>query len=175
MKQSILETKRTFLRPFTLNDATNLYHLNFDQEVLKYTGDVPFENIEAARQFIENYDQYEKYGFGRWAVISKENQDFFGWCGLKYSPEIDEYDLGFRFFKKYWNMGYASETAKACLEIGLNKFKISLILGRAMKNNPSSIRVLEKIGMTYFKNFDFNGKEGVIYQITNSVPDTSVK
>ena len=43
---------------------------------------------------------YEKYDFGRWAVIDKENDAFLGWCGLKFTPELAEYDIGFRFFKK---------------------------------------------------------------------------
>ena len=44
---------------------------------------------------------------------------FLGWCGLKYSPDPGEYDIGFRLFRDYWNRGYATEAATACPEIGI--------------------------------------------------------
>ena len=160
----ILETERTKIRPLTPKDAEHFYMLNQDPEVLKYTGDNPFETVEAAKEFLVQYDQYEKYGVGRWAVINKENEEFLGWCGLKFTEKLNEYDIGFRFFRKHWNNGYATESAKACVELGLNKFKFPEIIGRAMKDNLASIRVLEKIGLVYDRNFDFEGYEGVIYK-----------
>ena len=86
---------------------------------------------------------------------NKENDEFLGWCGLKFTEKLNEYDIGFRFFKKYWNKGYATESAKSCINYGINKLKMTEILGRAMKDNIASIKVLEKIGLQYKKNFDF--------------------
>ncbi len=161
----ILETDRLYLRELTLDDATNMFHLNSDVEVLKFTGDVPFPSVKSAKIFLKNYNHYKKYGFGRWAVVQKSDHKFIGWCGLKYSPNLDEYDIGFRFFKKYWNKGFATESAKACIDFGFQNLNLKIILGRAKKENRSSIRVLEKIGLTYLKPFDFEGEEGVIYAI----------
>ncbi len=164
-KNITLETERTIMRIFTSSDAAYFYDLNLDPEVIKYTGDKPFKNQQEARTFLINYDQYEKYGVGRLAVIDKASSRFIGWCGLKYSPEKDEYDIGFRFFREYWNKGYATETAKRCLEFGLNDLSLSRIVGRAMKANIASIKVLEKTGMIYKEDFDFEGNEGVIYEL----------
>ncbi|MBI3235835.1 MAG: GNAT family N-acetyltransferase [Bacteroidetes bacterium] len=161
----ILETNRLYLREITPDDAEQAYLLNLDPEVLQYTGDDPFGSIEEARTFLENYDHYTKYGFGRWGVINKENEEFLGWCGLKYTPELDEHDIGYRFAKKHWNKGYATEAAKACIDLGFTQFKLKTIVGRAMKENIGSIRVLQKIGLTFVRNFDFDGHEGVIYHI----------
>ena len=163
----ILETKRFYLRRLSINDAENFYHLNANLEVLKYTGDLPFENITKAASFLATYDHYQKYGFGRWAVIHKTNDLFLGWCGLKYTPTTNEYDIGFRFFKKYWNKGYATESAKACIDLGFNTYKMPEIVGRCMKANIGSIKVLEKIGLSYCKPYDFEGKEGLLYKIKN--------
>lgn len=164
-KKIILETERLFLREISVEDAENAYLLNIDPDVIKYTGDGPFESVEEAGIFLKNYDHYKKYGFGRWGVILKNNNEFLGWCGLKYTPEDDEYDVGFRFFKKHWNKGYATESATACLEIGNNKFGMKTIVGRAMKENTASIRVLNKIGLTYYKDSTCGGEESVIYKI----------
>jgi [ribosomal protein S5]-alanine N-acetyltransferase len=163
--KTILETKRCYLRELTVDDAQAFYDLNDDPEVVKYTGDKAFGNVAEARSFLQNYHQYESYGYGRWAVIDKGNGDFLGWCGLKYSPGLDEVDLGFRFFRKYWNRGYATETAKACIEYGFNVLKLEKIVGRAMEANVGSVKVLEKIGMEFVGRFDFELHPGVLYKI----------
>ena len=147
----IIETDRTIMRKLTKEDAEDFYALNLDEEVLKYTGDKPFENIQASIDFLTNYDQYEKYGVGRLAVIEKTSNKFIGWCGLKYSQDKSEYDIGFRFQRNYWNKGFATETAKKCLEFGFTKLRIEKVVGRAMKENIGSIKVLEKTGMTFTK------------------------
>lgn len=161
----ILESERLYLRELTLTDTENFYLLNKDPEVIRHTGDVSFKSQNDAELFLKEYDHYRKYGHGRWAVINKVNETFIGWCGLKYTPEIDEYDIGFRFFKSEWNKGFATESAKACIIFGFKNFKINEIVGRAMKENIGSVRVLEKIGLRLDKDFDFDGEEGVIYKV----------
>ncbi|WP_226994369.1 GNAT family N-acetyltransferase [Myxococcus hansupus] len=160
----MLNTPRILLRELTLADAESLYRLNADPEVIRYTGDAAFADVEAAKEFLKSYDHYEKYGFGRWAVIRKEDGEFLGWCGIKYTPEVDEYDVGFRFFKKCWGGGYATEAAKVSLDYGLNELRIKTLVGRTMKANTASVRVLEKLGMTYWKSMDFHGGEWVVYK-----------
>ena len=162
--RNILETERLYLRELNINDAEYFYRLNLDKEVLKYTGDKPFEDLKSAKSFLENYMPYEKNGCGRWAVRNKENEEFLGWCGIKFTEKPNEYDIGFRFFRKYWNKGYATESAKACVDYGLNKLQLPEIVGRAMKENKASIRVLEKIGLEYVRDFNFDGNLGVIYK-----------
>ncbi|MDI9257204.1 GNAT family N-acetyltransferase [Flavobacterium sedimenticola] len=163
--KTIIETKRCYLREFSVDDAQHFYDLNTDKEVIKYTGDVAFQNVQEARSFLENYHQYQQYGYGRWAVIHKETGEFLGWCGLKFSPDDNETDLGFRFFRKYWNQGYATETAKACIDYGFNELQLIKIVGRAMEANTASIRVLEKVGMSFVGKFEFDLHDGVLYQI----------
>ncbi|WP_343636416.1 GNAT family N-acetyltransferase [Fluviicola sp.] len=159
----ILETPRLYLREMTPDDAENAYLLNSDPEVLRYTGDDPFESIEEARTFLENYESYRKYGFGRWAMILKETGEYLGWCGLKYTPELDEFDIGYRLMKKFWGKGYATEAAGACLELGFGQLGMETIVGRAMPENGASVCVLEKIGLTYLENRMTEGTEEVIY------------
>ncbi|MFP9113680.1 GNAT family N-acetyltransferase [Flavobacterium sp. RHBU_3] len=162
----ITQTPRLLLRNLTETDAQHFYELNLDPDVLQYTGDSVFESVEAARVFLTNYQNvYKKYGFGRWAVIRKEDNAFLGWCGLKYSEDTKEHDLGFRFFKKYWGNGYATEAALASVQWGFTQPAITEIVGRAMEANSASIRVLEKCGMKLRNFFDFEGEDGVVYSI----------
>jgi ribosomal-protein-alanine N-acetyltransferase len=162
---SIIETSRFYLREFKPSDAENLYRLNRDPEVMKYTGDLPFDSVEAAARFLRHYRHYRKYGYGRWAVIQKSDEAFMGWCGLKFTAGLDEIDIGFRFLRSTWNRGIATESAAGCIRYGFESLGLDRILGRAMKDNPASVSVLENIGLQFLKDFDFDGHDGVIYYI----------
>jgi len=163
-----IETDRTFLRPLHENDAQAIFDLNSDADVLKYTGDEPFDSIESSRKFIQQYDQYKLYGVGRLAVVLKSNNQFIGWCGLKFTAEIQEYDIGFRFLKSYWNQGFAKETAVAVLYCGFNQLHLSKIIGRSRKENLASIKVLEHIGMKYHKDFIKNNENWCLFELNNN-------
>lgn len=161
----IIETDRLLLREFILDDAEKFYQLNLNPNVIRYTGNTAFKSIDEAKSFLENYNDYKANGYGRWAVINKESNEFIGWCGLKYSELENETDIGFRFFEEEWNKGYATESAAACLKYGFDKLKLNRIIGRAMKENKASIKVLEKIGLVYETDCIFENKEAVIYKI----------
>lgn len=159
----VLETQRLYLREMLPSDAENAYLLNLDPEVLRYTGDEAFQSTEEAKTFLEAYASYKLYGFGRWAVIRKEDDAFLGWCGLKYTPELDEYDIGYRFMKKYWNQGYATEAAIPCMKLGSERFGMKRIVGRARTENIASIKVLEKLGLIFWKQYMEDGEAWEIY------------
>ncbi len=161
----IIETTRLLLRPFREEDAPAFFELNEDPEVIRYTGNRPFHDVEEARRFLREYDEYEKYGYGRWAVLLKPGREFIGWCGLKYISELQETDLGFRFFQRHWGKGYATEAGRACVDYGFSVLGLAMIVGRAMKENQASIRVLEKCGMAFWKEFDFMEHPGLYFRI----------
>lgn len=148
--QIIFETPRLILRRFTEADAPLVLSLNSDPEVLKYLHEPALESEEHALQIIKTIilPQYEN-NLGRWAIHTKNNNEFIGWCGLKYRPEIDETDLGYRLMQKAWGKGFATEAAQHTLDHGLNSLQLKLITGRAHVDNIASIKVLEKIGMDY--------------------------
>ena len=102
MGKVVIETERLILREWNINDAPFLVELNANPKVIKYTGDSGFKNLAKAQNLIGNYDQYEKYNMGRWLVILKETDKPIGWCGLKYSEELDVVDIGFRFLQNSW-------------------------------------------------------------------------
>jgi [ribosomal protein S5]-alanine N-acetyltransferase len=146
----VIETNRLLLRTFTLSDAPLIYELNLDPDVTRYTGD-PIKDVHHAEQVLEQVilPQYALYNHGRWAVLVKPGLEFIGWCGLKTRPERNEIDLGYRFIKKSWGQGYATEAAYACIKYGFEKLNLDRIVGRAMPQNTASLRVLEKCDMQY--------------------------
>lgn len=146
----VFETPRLLLRQFTLKDVTILLELNSDPVVLKYLHEPLLQDEAHAETILKTIilPQYEKK-LGRWAVHLKDDNSFLGWCGLKYRPELEEIDLGYRFMQTAWGKGFATEAAQETLEYGFKKLNLSLITGRAHIENLASIRVLEKIGMEY--------------------------
>jgi RimJ/RimL family protein N-acetyltransferase len=154
--QIVFQTPRLILRQFTEADAPLILGLNSDPEIVKYVYEPTLKTIEHAQKILNNIilPQY-KNNLGRWAIQTKENLDLIGWCGLKYQPELDEIDLGYRLIQKAWGQGFATEAAQASLEYGFNELNLKLITGRAHIENLASIKVLEKIGM------DFIG-EGIV-------------
>lgn len=163
--KKILETDRLLLRELTVEDAINFCKLNENPNVIRYTGDSSFKNIEDAYTFLKNYKDYEVNGYGRWAVIDQLSHEFLGWCGLKYDRSKNETDIGFRFFEEHWNKGLATESATACLKYGFEQLHLEKVIGRVMSENIASIMVLQKLGLTFNKEFDFDGHKGLIYAI----------
>jgi [ribosomal protein S5]-alanine N-acetyltransferase len=148
----IFETPRLLLRQFTEADTALLLQLNSNPEVLKYLDEPPIETEEQALHILNTIilPQY-KNNLGRWAIHLKSNNQFIGWCGLKYRQELDEVDLGYRLMPQFWEYGYAFEAAKYTLNYGFNQLHLKTIVGRAHIDNIASLKILEKIGMQFIK------------------------
>lgn len=168
----IIETERLLLREFDITDAQEMYLMNADPNVLLFTGDEPFKSITEVWQFILQYDQYKKHKMGRYTVLLKETNEYIGWCGLKYQEETGEVDLGYRFKKEKWGRGYATEAALACINYGFDKLKLKRIIGRALKENTTSIKILEKIGMHFEMEVVLHDAPAVVYAIENNQPNS---
>ena len=146
----IFQTPRLILRQFTEADAPLILELNNDPEIVKYVHEPTLKTLGEAEKILINniLPQYEN-NLGRWAIHIKEDNEFIGWCGLKYRPEVDEIDLGYRLMQKAWGKGYATEAAWHTLDHGFRVLDLKLITGRAHIENIASIKVLEKIGMNF--------------------------
>lgn len=144
----IFQSPRLYFREFTKADEHTLYELNSNSNVIKYVHE-PAPTPENIQDILYNVilPQYKLYGHGRWAVHLKSNNEFIGWCGLKYIKENDEVDLGYRFKEDYWNKGYGYEAAKATIDYGLNVLKLKRIVATVLPENIASWKIMEKCGM----------------------------
>jgi len=162
----ITSTERLYLRELNVDDAIHFFNINNDPECIKYTGDDPFESIEASKLFLESYEkQYQDFKMGRWAVCLNETDEFLGWCGLKFHPNENLVDVGYRFYKKHWNKGYATEATKASLAYGFNHLELDKIVAHVHVDNHSSHHVVIKSGLSYIKEFVYNSTPARFYEI----------
>jgi len=165
--KTLIETERLLLREITLDDKEELFKLHSNPVVQNYTGEPVVESIEEIEKAIwTRINNYEKYGFGRWATVLKNGMHFVGWAGLAYLPEFDEIDLGYRFLPEYWGLGIATEASRAILTYGFDSLKLRKIIAIAMKENKASIRVMEKVGMEFYKYapYELGSEDAVWYR-----------
>ena len=149
MIRTELETTRLRLRLFTHDDLQIMYRLSTDPDVIKYA-DTPARDMAEVKQRLEEgpLADYRKYGYGRFAVELKETGKVIGFCGIKYLPEIDLPEVGYRYLREYWGRGIGTEAARVCVEFARDDLKIEKLIALIVPENIASIRVAEKLGMS---------------------------
>lgn len=149
------ETERLLLRPFRIEDVHPWFVLNQDPEITRYTGDGGVVSEAEMEYRIRTHvlGDYEKYGFGRWVVIHKQDNCIIGFAGLKFIPEFDVVDIGYRFAPKYWRQGIATEACLEALKFGFNQLDLKRIVAYILPENIGSQKVLEKLGFCFVREF----------------------
>jgi [ribosomal protein S5]-alanine N-acetyltransferase len=148
----MLNTHRLLFCPATLADHEALYDLFGDKEVMKRV-DVGFAHPRAftyveTGQWIQNHLSLD---IAPWKIVLKESGEVIGWGGIAYCSEdqAPQAELLYFFKPKHWGKGYATETAAVAIAYGFGFDYISSIEATVDPANPSSIRVLEKMGMLW--------------------------
>lgn len=79
-------------------------------------------------------------------------------------PARTEVEIGYRFRPDAWGQGFATEGAAALLADALGRPEVVRVYAHALLSNRGSIRVMEKIGMTYAGPWSYRGLEGAEYE-----------
>lgn len=166
----VVETEQLFLRKLTIDDLQVLHSILSDEEVMEYYPKA--FDMNKTKSWIEwNIDNYRKYGFGLWAVILKENNQLIGDCGITMQNIHNNLvpEIGFHIHKRFWNKGYATQAAKACLQYAFNVLHLDEVYCYQKYTNVPSRKVAEKIGMKLREEYadEINIKTSV-YSITRT-------
>jgi ribosomal-protein-alanine N-acetyltransferase len=148
---NVLQTERLSLRRISLDDAEFILELLNDHSFLRFVGDKGVRTAEDARQYILTgpVASYERYGFGLWLVELKGSKTAVGICGLLKRDTLSDVDIGFAYLPPYRSKGYAFESAAAVMDYGRKVLGLKRIVAITNEDNAASIRVLEKIGMSF--------------------------
>ncbi|NVJ85743.1 MAG: GNAT family N-acetyltransferase [Algoriphagus sp.] len=156
MEGYLFTSARLGFRTWTDSDLDTFARINADPEIMHF-----FEKLLAREESKAKMDQmnqvFEKEGFCYFAVDYLQTGELVGTLGLNrknfpasFTPCVD---IGWRFDKKFWNQGLASEGAAACLDYA-KKIGLQEVYSYASSANTASRRVMEKIGMWFLEEFE---------------------
>lgn len=148
----VIETQRLRLRRVFRADEDDLTEATSDPRVIKYEPWGPYGREETA-QMIENILSQLEHGLcTEWAVERKDDAKV---LGLIHLNKIDFFnrsaEIGYWLQWKCWGQGYATEAVGALSRYALTVLRMDEIIAICHPDNKASLRVLEKIGMTYHK------------------------
>ena len=149
-----LETQRLGLRKFTSDDADFIVELLNTPGWLQFIGDRNIKTGEQAIIYLESgpIKSYKQNGFGLWMVELNTDKTAIGMCGIIKRESLEHPDIGFAFLPQYFGKGYGLEVASATLSYGREKLGIEKLLAITIPGNEKSIRLLEKIGLSFKEN-----------------------
>ncbi len=157
----ILETKRLIISEFTLKDAPFVLKLLNTPTWLKYIGDRKVKTLEDAEKYISEklIKSYQTNGYGLFLVALKEGNASIGMCGLVNREDLDDVDIGFAMLPEYERMGFGYESASAVINYARSNLDLKRIVGITVPENLSSIKLLEKIGLSFEKKLEWGEEE----------------
>ncbi|HYD80077.1 MAG TPA: GNAT family N-acetyltransferase [Paucimonas sp.] len=143
-----IDTGRLLLRHFTVDDVQAIYLMNSIPEVVRYVGNTPISTLDEAKAILLEgpLHDYATYGFGRFACVWKESGEVIGFSGLKFIPELDAVELGYRLLPPFWGRGLATEAGRASIDYARDALKLKRLIGLVHPENAGSANVMRKLG-----------------------------
>jgi RimJ/RimL family protein N-acetyltransferase len=144
----MIETARTIIRPYTEADIALIAPILADPITMKFWPQ-PFSEEAAAAWVRRAIASFAANGLGRMLVLLRDGGAPIGDCGI-IEAEINgqhEYDLGYIIHHPYWQQGFGTECARACLEYGIYTLGLRRIVANMAHDHAGSARVAERLGM----------------------------
>jgi len=155
----MIRTARLILRAWRDDDLEPFAAMNADSAVMEHFPK-PLSREESDETAARIRAFMEVRGFGLWAVEVPGSLPFVGFVGLT-SPLFEApftpcVEVGWRLARVAWGLGYATEAARAALDLGFDRFGLDEIVSMTVPRNVRSRRVMEKLGMTREPADDFD-------------------
>jgi len=146
-----LRTERLVLRPFTRGDVDAVYGYRRREDVARYLFDVALSREECALAVQQRIAQVAFEAEDDKIVLGAELADtgiLIGevsliWC----SVDARQGEIGWIFDPDYQGRGYATEAARAMLDLAFGPGDIHRVSARCDARNEPSWRLMERLGM----------------------------
>ena len=167
MKLNRIETERLLLRELRIGDAEHIFKTwASDPRVTEFTNDTTDTSVEETREWLAvliKQNEDDDSGVFCWGFELKSTGQLIGYGGATFRPDFQKWSLGYTIAFDYWNNGYATEAMKAVVahlsEMGEKHF----CSGYAV-DNPASGRVMEKMGMKFWRDDTYTCKDGRVFE-----------
>jgi len=158
MSGIVIETARLRLRSWRPEDLDPFAEMCADPIVMATLG--PLMSREETAALIERIDAIEQAnGYTAWALERRSDGRFIGWCGLipgKFWPIEGNTEIGWRLAADCWGQGYATEAAHAATDWFFANLPDPSLWAITHTGNHRSRAVMERLGMTYRPELDFD-------------------
>ena len=167
MKRIILETERLILREYTQDDFAPLKDIIGDGETMKYYA-APYDDKGVQRWLDWSFNNYEKHGFGLWAIELRKTGELVGDAGITMQPIDGEWlpEVGYHINKRFWRRGIASEAARAVRDWAFSNFEFDALYSYMASENIPSQATARSVGMTKLKEYSTENENLAVYKIT---------
>ena len=108
---------------------------------------------------------FAQQGFGLWAILQRDRDDLIGFTGFWHFHEPTRLELLYGIGEGYWNSNFATEAAGAMLNLGFKTLAFDRIEASTDFANSASVRVMEKLGMSFWKREETDGLDTVYYAV----------
>ena len=142
-----VETPRLVLRPIRSGDVERCV------EILLAGGAAPGRDHVA--DFRDEVEHWTEHGFGPWVAEGRESGAIVGIIDVNYAgPGIvgihpEEVEVGWMIDRALWGRGLATEGGRAACEDAYERVGVDALVAYVRPDNLPSLRVVEKLGMTY--------------------------
>jgi [ribosomal protein S5]-alanine N-acetyltransferase len=139
-------TERLELRQFGESDIPGAIDLMSDLEATRFIGGP--RSPSSTRESVHRMrDAFTSRGWGTLAIVRRSNNEYIGYCGVRPLINTPDVELAFALCRSAWGMGYATEAAKASIDVAFRNLPIEYVLATVYPANQASLRVLTKVGM----------------------------
>jgi len=167
---AVLNTGRMRLRPISTGDVDALHTLWTDPDVRRYLWDdriIPRETVEQI--VAQSLTTFDTDGFGYFALELQDRADeLIGFCGHRRADIEGQIELLYGIHPTYWGEGLVAEAAREVLRFGFESCAFDRVIAATDTPNQQSVRVLQKLGMTFQCRREFHGLDTVFYSMTRS-------
>ena len=159
----VIETENLLLREFTHEDFPALFEIFSDPETMRHYPK-PFDENHTKDWIEWNLQNYEEYGFGLWAVVLRETDEFIGDCGLTIQDIDGESlpEIGYHIHKNHWRKGFGSEAASEVRDWAFMNTEYDCLYSYMKYTNIGSCSTAIAIGMRKVKEYP-DEKNGISY------------
>jgi len=164
MKSVLVETDRLFMRPLKMSDLKVVCRLDMDPDVRSFFPEGALSEGQVEREMQRNVGEWERWGYGIFAVFEQETGHFIGRVGFA-RLDTGVVEFGYLILKEHWGKGYATEATQAILEWGFDNTELECVIGFAPMEHLASRRVLEKVGMVFTHTDFYQNIECGFYEI----------
>lgn len=144
----IFRTDRLIVRRWRDSDLSALLAVYGDADAMRWVGDgEPITREECVKWLEVTRTNYEKRGYGMFAVERTSAPGVIGCCGIVHPGGQAEPEVKYAFLRSHWGRGFATEAVAGLLEYGAGVHGLRHIIATTAPANTASHRVLLKVGM----------------------------